>query len=406
MIAMPYFIWRGIDAEHNLWSGYTFARTPQELLLLMHAQQIGIVHYAAVRFFLTRKNISRAQKAALFKQLAILLEAGVLVPQALALLLEQTAVRDLYMREMLATILSDIQHGISCAQAFGEYRSILGNLTIALIHAGEETGQLGSVLHLMSHYWYDRLLVSKQLRSALMVPAITFSCFILIVFLLLYWVVPVFATIFANADKPLPPATAAIIAISSYAQAVGLVHLVMLLITLCMVYTLVRVHERMRFMFDTVLLRIPLLSSLQILSISIGIAQSLAILVKGGVPLVQALQLAREVIHNQAILQIWQKIINAVDDGMPLSKAVEIYGNGHLAPQMSALMALGEEAEQLDLLLLRLTQLLQERLHTITQHIAQLLQPFCMIVLGCLIAFLIVAIYMPLFDISHMISTW
>lgn len=401
---MPYFYWYGIDLSGNICDGHTFARTEEEFLITIQADQIKLFSYAPEKFLIRR--ISLAQQVYIFKQLAILIESGVLITDAFLLVIKQLSRRSAYTSTVLLTILANIQVGMSCAQAFQLYQNIFGTLTIALIQVAEETGQLGSVLNLIGSYWQNSLQLHRQVRSALMVPGITIICFFVLLFLLMYWVVPTFATLLQTSGKPLPPMTASLLRISASIQSLQLVHLIATCAGCIVLYFIISCNHFVQYQWHRLLLKIPLLNTITRLTISIGIAQSLSILMSGGVPLVSGLYLAREVIHNRVIAKTWDSIIKAVEDGMPLSNAMRHYGTAYFSDDFITLVAIGEESEHLDILLSRAVNVLKERVDAIMHLITQLIQPLCMIVLGGLIAFLIVAIYIPLFDISNVVTTW
>lgn len=401
---MPYFYWHGIDLNGNLCDGHTFARTQQEFLITIQLEQIKLIYWTHKKFFL-RRNISLAQQIYIFKQLAILIDSGVLVTDAFLLVIKQLPQRSAYTSTVLFTILANIQIGMSCAQAFGIYENIFGKLTIALIKVAEETGQLAVVLNLIGSYWQNSLHLRRQIRSALMVPGITIFCFLVLLFLLMYWIVPTFATLLQTSGKPLPTITTSLLKMSAWVSSLNRLHVVLVILMGTISYWIITNNNYVQYQVHKVALKVPLLCTIIQLTISIGIAQSLSILMNGGVPLVSALYLARDVIHNRVIASTWDRIIKAVEDGMPLSNAMRQHGAAYFTDDFITLVTIGEESERLDILLARVVNVLKERLDTITNIITQLIQPLCMIVWGGLIAFLIVAIYVPLFDISNVITT-
>jgi|GEM_PF-665931 len=401
---MPYFYWYGLDEYGNLCDGYTFARTQEEFLITIQSEQINILHYTYERFLFSRRTISLAQQIYIFKQLAILIESGVQITDAFLLVIKQLPRRSAYTSAVLFTILANIQVGMSCAQAFGMYHTIFGKLTIALIQVAEETGQLAPVLNLIGSYWHNSLQVRRQIRSALMVPGITIICFFILIFVLLYVIIPTFATLLQTSGKSLPAITTLLLKISNYISSLHVIHMMLAFFIAASSYFIVTRNAYLQRQLHRAALKVPLMCTIIKLTISIGIAQSLSILISGGVPLVSALYLARDVIHNQVMRDAWDMIIKAVEDGMPLSKAMRSYGSSYFTDDFITLVAIGEESERLDVLLSRVVHVLKERLDSITNIITQLIQPLCMILLGGLVALVIVAIYVPLFDISNVVS--
>ncbi|MBI2774510.1 type II secretion system F family protein [Candidatus Dependentiae bacterium] len=392
---MPYFKWAGVALDGRVLRGVLRARSLRDLDEQLLHKDIGLMN-ARLKKQSFMQRITIAVKINFFRQLAILVGSGVYIDRAIGLLALQTAHSSF--RELLEDISIEVQHGTPIANAL-ESAGIFDYVSIQMIKAGHESGKLAQALEMIAAYAESRDAFYKKLRSAALVPLITLGTFILIVIFIMIGIVPTISSLFISAGHELPQITRIMIAISSLLTSFGgaLILSSFVLFALIFRYAIRRIPQSSKIIFN-----IPFVGALVRQNNAASYLYAVGLLVSGKVRIAYALEIARSAVKNRWIAYELMSVEENVNHGKSLSQALE--DCGLFSPEICGLVSVGEQSSNLGLLLIKSAELYQEKVNRQLSLITALFQPVLMMVLAFLVLALIVAIYIPLFDLSMIIS--
>jgi type II secretory pathway component PulF len=338
-------------------------------------------------------------KIQFFKQLADLLNSGVLLPDALLVVASQT--QRVQFQTVIDTITQHVHAGNPLSHVLGQYPSIFDPIMVQMVKVGEESSKLGIVLAMLGDYLQMRSDFERGLRSALLVPAITFGFFFCITMLIFVLIVPQFASMFQSANQDIPKITKSMIYMSDFAQSQGMVYLLALLsLGLCIIRRLLKTEKGKRLQ-DVCIINVPIIGALMSQS-SLGyFLHAVSMLLQGGMPLPQAIGVAKATVHNSFLADNITMIEHNIQAGSSLSQAM-IHNMAQIfSAQVIAIVRVEEESGRLAPLLGRAASVYQAKVRRSLSLIVTMINPLLMIALGVLITFLIMAVYVPIFNLSN-----
>lgn len=395
---MPYYAYKGVDITGKTKRGKLFAGSIEELDTLLFKRQIALLHAKpATHYF--KRGINLGLVGQFFKQLSVMVEAGVELPHALAIVANQ--IQNPAMQEVVYEITQRVQQGKSLSEALLEYPNLFTHIMVQLVQAGEEAGKLGKTLAGICDHIQATSDFYSRLRTALMLPLITIGFFIIIVLTIFLVVMPRFVDVFTTMNQPVPPTTKALLAISTFMASTSMIWLIAVIVMgLYLGYKWSQTASGKSIM-DRLVLRIPLIGSLLRQRFLAYTFQSLAFLLEGGIPIYEALAVVRSSLSNQVFIDLAAQLELEICAGNRLSSALLQAGERYFPPPMVALVEVGEESGALAPLLERAAQTYRSQVGTTLSFITLILQPFLMIILGLLVGVLIFSVYGPIFNMAH-----
>jgi type IV pilus assembly protein PilC len=344
-----------------------------------------------------KKPIRMLDKLQFFRQLSVLIDSGVLLPDALGIVGDQ--LNHPPFQECVHAIAVQVQEGVPFNAALEQYPQIFDQITIPLIRAGEESGRMIEALDAISRYSAATQDFYSRLRAALLLPAITLAFFLAILLIIFMLIMPRFIDIFSSMKQEIPPLTKRLLAISTFMRTPWMGIIVALGGLLGVItWRLTRIGRGRR-LLDFLLCNLPLVGPIMQQRFIGYSMQALSVLLQGGMPLFQALGVVRASVQNTLFQEQLQALENQVAAGSSLSDAMIRQGEIG-APDLIAMIKVGQESGRLSMLLARVGHTYYERVSHQLSRLTMLLQPAVMIILGFLVALLIFAIYGPIFTMS------
>lgn len=399
---MPYFKWYGIDLAGKLCSGVMMTRTEQELSALLHHDDIALLHCKTKKPLPIIQTVSLEMSVTFFRQLSLLLRSGIFLDQALSLVSHQLKKR--FFNDIVHDVLTDIRHGVSLSHALSNYPTVFDNVTVQMVQAGQESGKLVEALDQLCTYQETIVQFRKKLYATLLMPAITFIFFIILALIIFVIIVPTFSSMFDSVGQQISTSTAFIIAVSDFIRSwkIFLSFLAIIVGAIGIRYG-IRMSKKMQHGTEYCLLALPLIGDVVKNITFVYFFQSLALLTQTGVHLVTALALARDTIGITILKNKISLLCEAIEQGNSLSGALQ---NHHdlFSEYVVAMLAVGQESGCLPFIFNQVSLVYKEQINRILTIIATLIQPLLMVILGLLITMLICALYVPLFNLSSVIS--
>jgi len=350
--------------------------------------------------FLPRRRQGRigTQEFLVFNQeLATLLKAGMPLVQSLDILRQR--VSNATFKAVLDSVHDKVKAGAALSDAFAEHGSLFPAVYSASLLAGERSGSLEPVLR--RYVGYEKIIgaVRRRTISALIYPAILVTMMVVLVGIIVLKVVPSFSEFYANFGRQLPLSTRIIIAISNTALANVWLILVLVVGSVVGVVTWSR-RPGQRVVLDRILLRIPLLGSAARKFATSQAARTLATLLGGGIPLVQALDISARSLSNRYMAQELGEAQVRVQEGQSFAAALR---ERVVFPDVAVKMVeVGESTGALQEMLNSLADFYDEEIETEIDRFIKLIEPALLVVMGIVIAAVVLALYMPLFELSSL----
>ena len=346
-----------------------------------------------------RKRIPLSEVSLMLRQLATLLEAGLPLEQAMAVLIEQGD--NPAMRQLVAAMRSEVLAGNTLARAMDKHRDTFPEIHRALISAGEASGELATVMDKLATYSEAQQALQQKIGLAMVYPAIVILVAMLVVGGLLIFVVPSVVEVFQQTRQALPFLTRALIALSDFLSATWL-YLIALLVVGGIVAQRALQQEALRFQLHLRLLRLPIVGKLIRGSNTARMASTLSILVGSGVGLLTALNAACGVLTNLPMRRALEDAAMKVREGVTLSRALA--ASGLFPPVLVHLIASGEQSGRLDTMLDRVAKQQTQEVSGFTTALTSILEPVLILFMGAVVLLIVLAILLPIIQMNQMIK--
>jgi general secretion pathway protein F len=339
------------------------------------------------------------ERAVWTRQLAGLVGSGLSVERALAALADES--NNDKQRHVMAAVRAEVNAGSSLGRAMAQFPREFPAIDRAVVAAGEQSGQLGTVLERLA----DDLEVQQQLRAKLMgaalYPAIVTLVALAIVVFLLTSVVPQVAGVFAGSQRQLPWLTSAMLALSAAVRHWGWLML-LLALGASLTLRLALRQTALRLRWDAAWLRLPVLGRLARGYNAARFASTLAMLSAAGVPILKGLQAAAETLSNQALRADALEALVQVREGAPL--ALALARHQRFPGLLSMFARLGEQTGQLPLMLQRAAQQLANEVQRRAMALATVLEPLLIVAMGAMVMVIVLAVLMPIMEMNQWVK--
>jgi len=345
------------------------------------------------------QRIAEQQFLVFNQELATLLKAGMPLVQSLDLL--KRRVESPVFRAVLDDVHDKVRSGTALSDAFGAHSHRFPRVYTASLLAGERSGNLDAVLRRYVEYAKIISTVKRKTRSALAYPAILIVLSLALVSVIVLKVVPAFADFYASFGAELPLVTRVILAISAFLRSQFILVAVVLVVGVISFVVWVK-QPGQQARFDRLMLKTPFVGPIAAKFATSQMARTLATLLGGGLPLVNALEIVAKSVGNQ-YMAAQLGIVNArVKEGESFAAALEAR---HVFPEVAVKMAeVGESTGALQDMLNTVADFYDEEIATNLERFVTLVEPTLLVVMGIVIAGLLLALYMPLFQLSSVLS--
>lgn len=333
------------------------------------------------------------------QELLVLLRSGLPIVQVLDTLIEQMEAG--FFRDALTDIREDIKSGSGLSDAFIKFPQFFPSLYVAAVKAGEKTGDLPETLSRFMVYQKRVEAIRAKVRSASFYPLLLTSAAALVVVFLMVFVVPTFSQIYADANVELPLMTRLLMSFS------GLIKNFWYLLLLAGIGGFVSVKmllrsSRWRLKIDQLKLVLPFFGGLQIDYALSGFCRTLSTTLASGTPLVTAMQMSRGTLNNLSLEKEMVLAIRRVEEGTSLSDSLE---RSEFFPALSLRMiSVGETSGSLNEMLGEVAEYYESEVERRLTRLTTMIEPMLMMTMGLLIAFIIVAMYVPIFQLAGTIG--
>ncbi len=394
---MSAFAYRAMDPRGRIVRGRVDAANLVDLELRLRRLDLDLVHGSPIqpRFWQTQKGASRRELIKFCFHLEQFLRAGVPIIESLTDL--RDAIRRPHFRQVVAATVESIEGGLTLSQALAQHPTVFDGVFCSLIRAGEHTGRLPEVLHALSESLKRDDELAAYARRIVIYPAIVGLVILAALGVALIYVVPELARLFRTVGQALPWQTRALIAGSGALLDYGWALLAVIVTTVIGARHAVLTRPEIRLRFDAAMLRLPILGAVRRKIILARFTGLFAMMYASGITIIDALQVAEDVVGNSALKNGLQQVGRGIEQGRKVSeafRAVELF-----PPLVTRMLRVGESTGALDTALANVSYFYDRDVREAIERLQAGIEPTLTLILGGLLMAVMSAVMMPVYDI-------
>lgn len=341
-------------------------------------------------------GVKRQDMVIFSRQLSTLLEARLSLNKALATLVDQT--ENPTLKEAIIQIGQDIDSGISFSQSLERQSEIFSGFFVSMIRSAEVTGNLDQVSKFLADYIEREAVLVNKARSAMIYPAIIIGLFALVAVIMVTVVFPQIAPIFEQSGVELPILSKIFLGAGAFVGDYWIALLIVVAIIGVMLLDYFQTQEG-HALLDDMKVKMPVVKSIFLPITITRFANAAAMLLKGGVPVAQAMEIVGETVDNVLYQDLFREISEGVRQGLPLSQAIASHPD-YFPPLVSQMLAVGEATGQIDEIFIRIGNFYGRESDGVVNNLVELIQPVLMIGIGLMVGLLFAAILLPLYQLT------
>ncbi len=399
---MALFAYRAVDEEGRISSGSLDATNAIDLELRLRRLGLDLVTFESVKRSVAARSrhVTRPELITFCFHLSQLLRAGVNIIEALTDL--RDTVDNPGFRQVVAGLIEDIEGGLRLSDALANHPYIFDGVFVALVRAGEQSGQLNEVLDELAENlkWQDEM--ASQAQRALIYPAIVLVVVVAVIFVLMIFLVPQLAVTFKSLVPKLPKETELLIAVSNVFVKWWYLLLGVPLAAGIAVFVAARTNDAMQHRIDHLSIQLPVIGPIRYKIMLARFSTFFAMLYRSGISVLDCIQICEKIMGNRVMEQALQRVGRSISEGQGISQAFN--ATKLFPPLVLRMLRVGESTGGLDAALLNVSYFYNREVREGIAKMQSLIGPATTIVLGGLIVAILYTIFLPLYDVISKIK--
>jgi len=404
---MPVYEYKALDKRGKTLTGIVDADSSQEARGKLREQEVYITDLsdtlsmpgknrtAGITLF---TRISPIEVSILIRQISTLLNAGIPLVEALSAVIDQIDNKGL--ERILSQVRESVREGRSFADSLSPHTRAFSPLMVNMIRSGESSGSLEIVLLRLADFLEQQVMTKRKIQSALIYPAVIVSIAFCILLFLMTYVVPSVTKIFSDMKQTLPIPTAVLIAISSFIRSYWWLFLLLFAAAFTGIKAYIKTEEG-RIHFDQFKLKMPLFGSLYRKIAISRFSRTLGTLLKNGVPLLNSLDIVKNVVGNKLLERTIEEARTHIGEGSSIHEPLR--RSGVFPPILIHMINVGEKSGTLEEMLNKVADITDNEIDTTVNTLTSLLEPFMIVGLALVVGFIVISILLPIFEINQLI---
>ena len=365
------------------------------------AKSVVTVAQKTTKRTLRSKKVKVEELLLFTKKFSSMISAGLAIVPSLNMLKAQS--ESPVMMRIINEILLKVNEGVPLSVALKDHPNLFDTVYVSLVEAGESSGGLDIFLKKISDNIQKRVKITRALKSAMSYPLILMSVALIVIGIMMVYVVPVFADIFASSGQELPGPTKMVMTMSNFFKSYYMLALIGLIILGAKLFnTRINTDEDFKVFVDKKMLGMPLIGKMILNSVMARFAEILSNLIAGGVNLIEAIEISKSSISNYYIRRCLGQIQSQINAGEPIAKSLR--DTGAFPETFCGFVAVGEETGRLNDMLSTISLFYEDEFDDSVSSFSQMLEPIMIVFLGVVIGFILVAMYMPIFNMGQTVS--
>lgn len=340
------------------------------------------------------KPLKQKDFVVFLRQFATLIEAGILLVNAIDLLAQQT--ESVALKEALEGISEDVKEGNLLSESMDLYPALFPKLLVQMIKSGEVGGNLQEVLDRMATYYEKQYNLKQKISSALTYPIVVSIFAIVVTIFLLVAIVPMFGDMYASMGEELPFITQMVLGMSAAIQKFWWIF-AFIIMGLFYVFRQMRKKDSGVYFLDNLSLKLPVVGSFIQKAVLARMTQTLSSLLNSSVPILQAIDVTSDVVGNKVVEDVLQDARKSLERGESLAKPME--ESWVFPPLIIQMIHIGEESGALDEMLLKVANIYEQEVNEASDKLQSLIEPILIIFLAVIVGFIVLSIVVPMFGL-------
>ncbi len=399
---MPKYKYIGFTSQGKKVENTIEAETERDAKKLLRRQNIRATKVTPPSFmevdlgqWMVDKGIARpfgqAELMRFTRQLAILINAGVPIMECLEILHKQE--QNMVLKRVVKNVSMQVEEGKSLFDALSSQQGF-NKLYCSLVKAGEAAGILDSILNKLAEFLEKQEKLKKQVKSALTYPVIVVLVGVIVIFGLMTFVVPTFVGMLKESNQEIPWVTQTVIDVSDFFRNYTLLLVVGIFAAGMFFVNFIKTKEG-KIQWDRFTMKAPLFGMLIIKGNLGAFTRTLSTMLSAGVPIIDSLEICIDTLDNTQIAKDLTKVRQAVIEGKSITEPLARIT--YFPPLVTQMMKVGESTGNLDNMLVKVADVFQEEVEELVANLTKLIEPLILVVLGGIIGFVLVAMYLPIF---------
>lgn len=397
---MPVFRYKAKDSGSAVKSGEIEAGSVQDAADILHKRGYTVISLDAAKALRSRRESVGTDDLVVFsRQLATMIESGISLVQALAILSEQAEKKSF--KSVIGSMRQDIEEGSSFSEALAKHPGIFPEIFRSMVQAGEASGMLEEILERLAVYIEKSAALRRKIISSLIYPAVVISMAVIITAVLLLKVVPTFKAIFDILGGQLPLPTKILIFTSDLLRH----NILYVIIAAAAAFFLFRKYyatQKGRYAVDKRMLSLPVFGKLAIKVAVVKFSRTLATLVKSGVPILNSLEIVARIAGNKVVEEAVLSARKSIREGEPI--AGPLSSSGVFPPMVVRMIGVGEQTGELEKMLTKIADFYDDQVDAAVSGLTSLLEPMVIAFLGIVIGGIVMSLFLPIFKITQLIA--
>ncbi len=341
------------------------------------------------------KKVGGKEMAIFTRQFATMIDAGLPLVQCLDILGMQQ--ENPTFKKVILKIKEDVESGSTFADALSRHPKVFDSLFVNLVAAGEVGGMLDTILSRLADYIEKSMKLAKKIKGAMVYPSTILAVAVVVTVVLLVYVIPIFAKMFADFGQALPGPTQFVLGISDFTRKYFLLVIVFVFL-LAAAFKWYYKRETGRRNVDRIMLRLPVVGSLLQRIAVARFSRTLGTMVSSGVPILESMDIVAKTAGNKIIEEAIFKARTSISEGKTIAEPLA--DSKVFPPMVTQMVAVGEATGALDAMLTKIADFYDDEVDAAVEAMTALLEPMLMVFLGVVIGGLVIAMYLPVFKLA------
>jgi type IV pilus assembly protein PilC len=401
---MPVFTFTGTDSQGKRIAGERLADSKAAVTMQLRRERItpGAIKEKGKEFALPTFGTGKVpikDTAVFFRQFSVMIDAGLPLVQCLEIMAANQ--ENQVFQKCLTGVRQSVEGGSTLSNAMRQYPKIFDDLTTNMVEAGEAGGILDTILQRLATYVEKAVKLKSAVKSALIYPVSVISIACLVVGALLKFVVPIFANMFVSMGVDLPLPTKIVIGLSNFVGRFWWL-IFAFFIVLFVAIKYIRKDPKGRYMFDKMLLGLPVLGNVLRKIAVARFTRTLGTLITSGVPILEGLSITARTSGNAVLEDALMKVRKAVEEGRTIVDPLK--ESGVFPNMVTQMIGVGEATGAMDAMLQKIADFYEDEVDAATKDMLTLLEPIMIGFLGIAVGGIVISLYMPLFSMIAKLS--
>ena len=400
---MPTYKYKAVKQSGEVFKGSISAQDKDDLVTKVRDLGGALVDFsnqeggklASLKNIVIFDSISVQDKIMFAKNLGAMVGAGLSVSKALTTLQKQFKSKKF--KRIIQDVNSNIKQGKTIHASLMNHPKVFSQLFISMVRAGEESGNISSALETVCIQMENANNLRKKVMGAMIYPAIIIIAMVVVGILMLLFIVPTLEATFADMEVELPISTQIIIGISSFLKDHTILFLFSLVVLIALVVMALRSEKGKKY-FDTLLLKLPLISGIVKEVNSARTARTLSSLLTSGVDVISAFDITKDVLQNHHYKEVLEQARDNVQKGSPVAQ-IFVENEELYPPVVGAMMEVGEETGKLPEMLLSVADFYEGEVAQKTKNMSTIIEPVLMVIIGGAVGFFAISMITPMYSV-------